>query len=75
MAAYALIPGLDSRPALVLRVETPRRVHEAAMSALLSLVGIAAGAFVVFGLLAWLLARRWLARRPAPAAPSSAAVP
>jgi sensor domain CHASE-containing protein len=75
MAAYALIPGLDSRPALVLRVETPRLAHEAAVSALLSLVGIAAGAFVVFGVLAWLLARRWLALRPVPAAPPSASVP
>jgi sensor domain CHASE-containing protein len=73
MVAFALVPGLNSRPALVLRVEMTRPVHAAAQSSLFWLVVVAAGAIVVFGLLAWLLAGRWFARRPA--SPGGAAVP
>lgn len=54
-AAYAYLAGLDGRPAMLVRIETDRRVHRVAAATLWTFVAAFAAAGIVAGVLVWVL--------------------
>lgn len=63
IVGYALLRGVDGKPALILRVETPRPVYQQGLLTLYLFMAIGAVALLLFGIvILWLLDRLVIAR-------------